>query len=74
MKTKTTNLIQAEAIQLLCPKGEVWKQLKTIDLFGKIWRDILNEYETQHGTLPGPKDLIFITGVKLDTNPENLIR
>ena len=71
---KKENQIQAAAIQLLCPKGEVWKELKIINLFGSIWRDIINEYEQEYGKLPGPKDLIFITGIKLDKDPNELLK
>jgi hypothetical protein len=67
---KKENAIQAAAIQILCPKGEVWKELRVIDLFGSIWRDIINEYTDQHGCLPTENELIFITGVKIHSDPK----
>jgi hypothetical protein len=66
---KAENQIQANAIHILCPEGEVWRELKVIDLFGKIWRDIINEYKADHGRLPGEQDLIFLTGVKIKHDP-----
>ena len=73
MPNKQTNRIQAKAIQILNPNGELWEELKIIALFGAEWCDIIKDYKEQHGRLPEGKDLIFITGVHHKQDPRKMI-
>lgn len=65
--------IQGKALSMLA-KDRNDVILKLIEIYGKEFRNIINQFQDRMGKLPTPDDLIWVAGVHTGKNPRDVAK